>query len=113
MQETPGDEIEPTSERDASQKVPWRRRPRATFWDSAPSWRILQAAWAFPYIVLGVTISRWLGGSRPGGDLFLAVFSVIAILETVFLVVWLQRPVEHDARPDTRVPSTRYPNRDA
>jgi hypothetical protein len=41
------------------------------------------------------------------------VFSVITILETIFLVAWLRRPVEHDARRDKRVPSTRHPNRDA
>ena len=85
-------------EQAAQAALPWRQRRRRRLLDAAPSWRFLQAMWAFPYLCLGFVVAWVLGGELPEGLPLLIVFSVVALAETVFLVMWLRRPVEGPAR---------------
>ena len=89
-----GEQMGPEGVGGGTKRVPWRVRPRLSFWDAAPSWRFLQAAWAFPSICLGFVAAWGLGGPRPLDVPFMIAFSIIAGIETLFLLAWLRRPVD-------------------
>ena len=78
-----------------SSGVSWFRRPRRRLVDSLPSSRIVMAMWMFPYVCLGV-LAEWLlgGGPKPESLLLNSCFAGVALIETVYLVLWLRRPVE-------------------
>lgn len=84
--------------REHLKRLPWRERPRRTFLEAAPTSKLGQAMWAFPYICLGFVVVWALGGERPESLPLLVVFSVVAAVESVFLVLWLRRPLESSTR---------------
>jgi hypothetical protein len=86
---------DPTSE---PRDIPWRSRPRRKFWDALPSLRFLQAMLAFPYICTGILVGELREGARLESVTFLIVFAVVAAAETLFLVLWLRRPIETPTR---------------
>lgn len=72
----------------------WLNRPRRPFVEAIPSWRAVQAAWAFPFICLGVVTTWLFGGPKPVGLPLLVLFSALAPAETIFILMWLRRPVK-------------------
>jgi hypothetical protein len=86
------------------QATPWRLRPRPRLWQAFPS-RFLQALIAFPYVCIAVLGSWIVGGAHrskePGSVGLLVVASLIVIPETIWLVLWLRRPVERSDWSET------------
>lgn len=83
----------PARDGEGTPKAGWLRRPRASLWERAPKYRVFQAVWAFPYICLGLLIWHILGGPPLSDIPFMVVLSAVAIIETVFVLAWLRRPV--------------------
>jgi hypothetical protein len=52
------------------------------------------ALWMFPYVWLGVMIRWLLGGPHPGDLLYVSGFALVALGETMYLILWLRRPVK-------------------
>lgn len=48
----------------------------------------------FPYICSGLIIEWLLGGPKPAQLPVLAAFALVALGETIFLILWLRRPVK-------------------
>lgn len=85
---------EPGSKRDELTRVSWFRRPRRRLRDSVPSSKIVATLWMFPYICSGLIIEWLLGGPKPAQLPVLAAFALVALGETIFLILWLRRPVK-------------------
>ena len=79
-----------------SEALPWRVRPRPHFWRALPS-RFIQALRAFPYICAAVLGFWIIGGAHrsdePGSVGVLVAAALVAIPETIWLVLWFRRPV--------------------
>lgn len=77
----------------------WLARPRRSLVDAIPGSRFVQALWAFPYVCAGFLVAHLLGAEEDVGDdlWLLSVFTVIAVVETVFVVSWLRRPTRTQA----------------
>lgn len=76
--------------------IPWRQRTRPRLMDVQLRW-ITAAAMCTPYVFLALLIAMLLGASDTGGLPLVLLFSVVAIVETVVLVLWFRRPT---AGPD-------------
>jgi hypothetical protein len=48
----------------------------------------------FPYICSGPIIEWLLGGPKPAQLPLLAAFALVSLAETVYLILWLRRPVK-------------------
>ena len=74
--------------------VPWRSRPRKPWWDAGPRFRFVQAMYAFPYVAAAATLGVFGEDERPTPPNVVGwVFTAVAVLETVWLVMWFRRPV--------------------
>jgi hypothetical protein len=50
--------------------------------------------WMFPYICSGPIIGWLLGGPKPEQLPLIFGFALVALGETIFLILWLRRPVK-------------------
>jgi hypothetical protein len=74
--------------------ISWFRRPRGPLIDSLPSRKVVLALWLFPYVCLGLIVWWLLGGPEPVALLLLSSFALTALIETMYFILWLRRPVD-------------------
>ncbi|PRY58049.1 hypothetical protein BCF74_11480 [Knoellia remsis] len=63
--------------------------------------------WAFPYLTAGFGVGDLVRGDLPDSPGITLFFSAVAVLETVFLVLWFRRPVRVPEPPPPVPPRRR------